>query len=261
MSRIASVFATPEHKAFIPYLTVGYPNIEATLETASLLASHGCDMLELGIPFSDPLADGVTIQEASYQALNQGISPLSCLDTAARIRERVDIPLIFMTYYNPVFRFGIDKFCQSCHKSGIDGLIIPDLPPEEAGELDSLAQRNQIDIIYLLSPSSPDERVELVAQKSRGFIYLISLTGTTGIRENLPPNLEGFVARVRRNSSQPLCVGFGISTPEHAREVAKIADGVIVGSRLIQLLDEQSTDSIVDFVKSFREALDSRGQK
>ncbi|HEX74993.1 MAG TPA: tryptophan synthase subunit alpha [Dehalococcoidia bacterium] len=257
MSQLASVFTTPEHKALIAYVTVGYPSIEATLEVVPLLASLGCDVVELGIPFSDPLADGVTIQEASYRALRQGVSPLSCLDTAARLREKISIPLIFMTYYNPVFSFGIDNFCQACLNSGIDGLIIPDLPPEESNELETSTQQRQLDLIYLLAPNSPEERIRVVAQKSRGFIYLVSLTGTTGARERLPPDLESFVARVRQKTSQPLCVGFGISTPEQAQRVAKIADGTIVGSRLIQLLDERPLNKLAEFIKSLRKALDN----
>jgi len=255
MSRIASVFANPKHKALIGYVTVGYPNIEATLEVVPLLASLGCDIVELGIPFSDPLADGVTIQDASYHALLQGVSPSLCMDIAARLREKVTIPLIFMTYYNPVFNFGVDSFCQACHKSGIDGLIIPDLPPEEADELENSAQQCYLDIIYLLTPNSPEERIDLVAQKSKGFIYLVSLTGTTGVRERLPSDLESFIARVRQKASQPLCVGFGISTPEQAQRVAQIADGVIVGSRLIQLLDEHPSNKLAEFVTSLRETL------
>lgn len=258
MSRIASIFTNPEHKALIAYVTVGYPNIEATLEVVPLLASLGCDIVELGIPFSDPLADGVTIQEASYRALSQGVSPTSCLDTAARLRRKVTTPLIFMTYYNPVFSFGIDSFCQACHDSGIDGLIVPDLPPEESGELQDYAQGCKIDLIHLLAPNSPEERISLVAQKSDGFIYLVSLVGVTGTRDRLPPDLENFVARVRQKASQPLCVGFGISTPEQGQRVAKIADGIIVGSRLIQLLGERSFNKLAEFVRSLRTALDSR---
>ena len=257
MSRIASVFATPEHKALMPFVTVGYPSVDATLEIVPLLESLGCDIIELGIPFSDPLADGVTIQEASHQALCQGVTPSLCLEIAAELRKKVTLPLIFMTYYNPVFRFGIERFCQSCHKSGIDGLIIPDLPPEEAGELESLAQQYQIDLIYLLAPNSAEERINLIAEKSHGFIYLVSLTGTTGARQKLPSNMENFVTRVRQKTSQPLCVGFGISTPEQAKEVAKIADGVIVGSRIIQLLEEQSTSKLAEFITALREGLDN----
>ena len=255
MSRIASVFTNPEHKALIAYVTVGYPDIETTLETVPLLASLGCDIVELGIPFSDPLADGVTIQEASHQALRQGVSPSSCLEVAARLREKVTIPLIFMTYYNPIFSFGAGDFCQACYKSGIDGLIVPDLPPEEAGELKGFTQQSHLDLVYLLPPNSSEERIDLIARESEGFIYLVSLTGTTGVQEKLSSDLEGFVARVRQRASQPLCLGFGISTPEQAQQVAKIADGVIVGSRLIQLLDERRPERLVKLVKSLRKAL------
>jgi len=258
MSRIPSVFNTDKHKALIAYVTVGYPSVNATLEIVPLLASLGCDMIELGIPFSDPLADGVTIQDASYQALCQGISPSLCLDIAAKLREKVNIPLVFMTYYNPVFNYGIYNFCQACHESDVDGLIIPDLPPEESDELQGYAQQSQLDLIHLLSPNSPDERIDLVAQKSSGFIYLVSLTGVTGTREKVPPNLENFIARVRQKASQPLCVGFGISTPEQAQQIARIADGIIVGSRIIQLLDKSPYDELVQFIKNLRKALNSQ---
>jgi tryptophan synthase alpha chain len=255
MNRIASVFAQRDHKALIPYVTVGYPNIEATLEVVPLLAKNGADIVELGIPFSDPLADGVTIQKSSFQALQQGISPHSCLDIARQLRAKVDIPLVFMTYYNPVFHYGLEQFCTACNAAGVDGLIIPDLPPQEGAELESITQKQDLDLIYLLAPTSPEERIKLVGQRSRGFIYLVSVTGVTGARDSLPADLAAFVARVRKAASQPLCVGFGISTPQQAKQVAAIADGVIVGSRIIQLMDSGEMGQVGDFIKELRQAL------
>ena len=240
MSRIGSVFNQPGHVALIPYITVGYPSIEATLEVVPLLASSGCDIVELGIPFSDPLADGVTIQKASFSALENGVTPQLCLEVAKQLSQKVDIPLVFMTYFNPVFSYGLEEFCSACAKSGIDGLIIPDLPPEEGSQLESITQRQSLDLIYLLSPTSTDERIRLVTERARGFIYLVSVTGVTGARDNLPPDLDTFVARVRKVTTLPLCIGFGISTPEQARQVARMADGVIVGSRIIQLLEAEA---------------------
>jgi tryptophan synthase alpha chain len=257
MSNISSTLASVGHKALIPYVTIGYPSVESTLEVVPNLASWGCDVIELGIPFSDPLADGTTIQKASYKALQNGVTPKLCLEIAAQLRQKLDIPLVFMTYYNPVFRFGLDAFCQASAEAGIDGLIIPDLPPEEGVELEASSRKHGLDLIYLLAPTSSEERIELVAQRSRGFIYLVSLAGVTGARKTLPADLEEFVARVRRRTSLPLCVGFGISTPEQAKRVAQIADGVIVGSRLIQLLDGHSTDELKDFIGGLRSALDS----
>ncbi|HJX69524.1 MAG TPA: tryptophan synthase subunit alpha [Dehalococcoidia bacterium] len=255
MSRIAATLA--RHKALIAYLTVGYPSVDMTLEIVPALADWGCDLVELGIPFSDPLADGTTIQKASYQALQNKVTPRLCLEIASQLRQKVDIPLVFMTYYNPVFSFGLEAFCQASAEAGIDGLIIPDLPPEEGAELEASAGERGLDLIYLLTPTSSEKRITLVAKRSRGFIYLVSLTGVTGARKTLPADLEEFVTRVRKRTSLPLCVGFGISTPEQARRVARIADGIIVGSRLIQLLDEHPLHELKEFVGGLRNALDS----
>ncbi|MFC2021571.1 tryptophan synthase subunit alpha [Chloroflexota bacterium] len=257
MSRIETVFKRPEHTALISYVTVGYPSIEATLKVVPLLASNGCDIVELGIPFSDPLADGVTIQKASFQALHNGVTPGICLEVARELCQKIDIPLVFMTYFNPIFNYGLEEFCGACSKSGIDGLIIPDLPPEEGSELEASTQKQGIDLIYLLAPTSTDERIRLAMEKSRGFVYLVSVAGITGTRDRLPADLEAFVARVGKVATRPLCVGFGISTPEQAGRVARIADGVIVGSRIIQLMEEdESMAKVADFTGELRRALD-----
>jgi tryptophan synthase alpha chain len=230
--------------------------METTLKVVPLFASSGCDIIELGIPFSDPLADGATIQQASYEALKQGVTLEVCFEVAQELRRQVEIPLVFMTYYNPVLKFGLQQFCSKCAEVGIDGLIVPDLTPEEGGELEKSAKRHSLDLVYLLSPASTEERVSLVAGRSSGFIYLVSLTGVTGARNKLPEELESFVTRVRKRTEKPLCVGFGVSTPEQARRVAKVADGVIVGSRIIQLLDEdKSLENACSFIKCLRDAL------
>lgn len=257
MSQIASVFSKSGHKALIPYITVGYPSIEATLKVVPLLAQNGADIVELGIPFSDPLADGVTIQRSSFHALQNGVTPQLCLETAKKLREKVDIPLVFMTYYNPVFSYGLEDFCNACAAAGIDGLIIPDLPPEEGADLEAITKKQDLDLIYLLAPTSTEERVRLVAERSRGFIYLVSVTGVTGARDRLPTDLEVFVTRVKEATTQPLCVGFGISTPQQAKRVARLADGVIVGSRIIQLMEaeDSSIPQVGDFIKELRQAL------
>ncbi len=257
MTRITSVFKQSGHKALIPYVTVGYPSIEATLNVVPLLASSGCDLVELGIPFSDPLADGVTIQKASFCALQNGVTPELCLEVAKDLNQKINIPLVFMTYFNPVFSYGLEEFCSACERSGIDGLIIPDLPPDEGLELEAITQMHSLDLIYLLAPTSTEERIRLVAERSRGFIYLVSVTGVTGARDNLPPELGTFVTSVRKVATQPLCVGFGISTPEQAKQVAQIADGVIVGSRVIQLMEtDDDLVSVGNFIKQLRHALD-----
>ncbi len=257
MSQIASAFSPPGHKALIAYVTVGYPNIEATLKAVPLLADSGCDIVELGIPFSDPLADGVTIQKSSFHALQNGVTPQLCLEVADELSHKVDIPLVFMTYYNPVFNYGLEEFGTACVRSGISGLIIPDLPPDEGSELEAVSQKQGLDLIYLLAPTSTEERIRLIADRSRGFIYLVSVTGVTGARDRLPADLKAFVARVRILAKQPLCVGFGISTPEQASQIARIADGVIVGSRLIQLMEtEDNFASLTKLVRGLRDAID-----
>ncbi|MBM3143023.1 MAG: tryptophan synthase subunit alpha [Chloroflexi bacterium] len=256
MTRISSVFQSG-HAALITYITVGYPSIEATLKVVPLLADSGCDIVELGIPFSDPLADGVTIQKASFYALKNGITTKLCLEIAKELSQKVKIPLVFMTYFNPVSCYGLEEFCSACSRSGINGLIIPDLPPDEGSQLEAISRRQGLDLIYLLAPTSTEDRIRLVAERSGGFIYLVSVTGVTGTRDDLPSSLDKFVAKVRRVATQPLCIGFGISNPEQARQLAKIADGVIVGSRVIQLMEiDDDFTSVVNFVKELRHALD-----
>jgi tryptophan synthase alpha chain len=257
VSRIKTVFRSG-HKALIAYVTVGYPSLDATLKVVPRLARSGADIVELGIPFSDPLADGITIQKASFQALQNGVTPETCLEVARQLREKTDLPLVFMTYYNPIFSYGLKEFVAECARSGIDGLIVPDLPPEEGVELQAITQAAGLDLIYLLAPNSSEERIRLVAKRSRGFIYLVSVTGVTGAREDLPPNLAAFVARVRKVTRQPLCVGFGISRPEQAKSIASLADGIIVGSRLIQLMaEDESLASAQRLVGELRRAIDS----
>jgi tryptophan synthase alpha chain len=257
MSRIAAVFERKDHKAFVAYVTVGYPSMWATLQAVPLLAECGCDIIELGIPFSDPLADGTTIQKASFDALQNGVTPKTCLEVAQKLRLKTDIPLVFMSYYNPVFHYGTEKFCSECEKAGVDGLIIPDLPPEEGTELQQATVKHGLDLIYLLAPTSTDERTRLVAEKSSGFIYLVSVTGVTGARAELPKELSSFVTKVRNITDKPICVGFGISTPEQAKQVAQISDGVIIGSRVIQLLETgYFPNSLKIFATELRSALD-----
>ena len=260
MSRVESIFGRPGHKVLIPYVTVGYPSVEATLKVVPLLARSGCDIIELGIPFSDPLADGTTIQKASFGALSNGVTPQLCLELARQLRREVDTPLLFMTYLNPVFSYGLEAFCAASAGAGVNGLIIPDLPLEESSELEVVTQRHGLDLICLLAPTSTEERIRLVAERARGFIYLVSIAGVTGARDSLSGSLDAFVSRVRKIAAQPLCVGFGISTPEQAGKVAQIADGVIVGSRVIQLMEaEDDFKSLGDFVKDLRRALDEPG--
>jgi len=259
VSDISSVFIKPGKKALIADVTVGYPSVEATLKVVPLLAKSGCDIVELGIPFSDPLADGTTIQKASFHALRNGVTIKLCIDVARQLRQKVEIPLVMMSYFNPVYKYGCEVFCGDSADAGINGLIIPDLPPEEGSELEVATRNNNLDLIYLLAPTSNESRIKLVAEKSRGFIYLVSVTGTTGARESLPSGLDTFVDRVRQIARQPLCIGFGISTPQQARQIADIADGIIVGSRIIQLMEtcNKNFAPVQEFVRELRDALDN----
>ena len=259
MSRLESVFKQKNHKALIAYVTVGYPSIEATLKVVPLLAESGCDIVELGIPFSDPMADGATIQRASFKALENGVTTSLCLDIAKKLSKKTPIPLVFMTYFNPIYQYGLEKFCHDCVASGIDGLIVPELPPEEGDELGNLAGKSGVDLIYFLAPTSVEERIKMVANKARGFIYLVSIAGVTGARNELPPDLGKFISRVKQLAKQPVCVGFGISTPEQAARIAQTADGVIIGSKLIQLLetDDAAMTATQSFIRDTRKALDS----
>jgi tryptophan synthase alpha chain len=256
MSRIEKIFRQGARKALIPYITVGYPDLESTVQAAQVLEAAGADIIELGIPFSDPMADGVTIQESSYRALLKGVNTDTCLEAARRIRSRSQIGLVFMTYYNPVYAYGLQRFCQAAAAAGVDGLIVPDLPPEEGEKLETAAAEAGLDLIYLLAPTSTQARIQRVAERSHGYIYLVSVAGVTGARQSLPPDLQAFIARVRQAAQQPLCVGFGISSAEQAGLIAQVADGVIIGSKIIQLMQSApDLQAMEAFVREVREAL------
>lgn len=228
---------TAERKAaaFMPYHAMGYPSRAATLDVIKTLAHAGADLFEIGIPHSDPLADGPTIQTATYTALTQGTTVADCLAMCRELRDQgVSQPFCGMTYYNPLFAYGVERFVADAVAAGLDGLIVPDLPPEEADELIAACRAAGVATIFLLAPTSTEARIRLVAQNSTGFIYLVSVTGITGARQELPPDLAAFVQRVRRHTDLPLAVGFGIATGEQAAAVAAIADGVIVGSALVK---------------------------
>ena len=251
-------FAKKGRKMLVAYVTVGFPDVDTTLRLVPLLADSGCDIVELGVPFSDPLADGATIQHASHVALLNGVTPDVCMDTAARVSRNTDVPLVFMTYYNPVLHKGLDAFCSGCAGAGVSGLIVPDLPPDEGLDLEMAGRRYGLDLVYLVAPTTTDERLKQSAARSRCFLYMVSLTGVTGARTTLDSGLKSFVARVRAITSLPLCVGFGISSPEQATYVADMADGIIVGSRILQLVEEDpSLVSTATFVREMRAAVDA----
>jgi len=255
MSRISNVFK-PGHKALIGYITAGYPALEATPSIVRLMAECGCDIIELGIPFSDPLGDGPTIQKASQQALQNGVTLQYCFETAGALRKTIDAPIVFMSYFNPIFNFGLPEFCRRCQEAGIDGLIVPDAPPEESLQLESYANENEIDTIYLLAPTSTEERMITITSRSKGFVYIVSTTGVTGARDTLPAYLETFVRKVQTMTSKPLCIGFGISTAAQARHIASFADGIIVGSQIIHTIDEDpSLASTRNLLMALRNAI------
>jgi tryptophan synthase alpha chain len=266
MSRITKTFELLKQngrKALMPYVTMGYPALESALDIVPALAEAGADLVELGVPFSDPLADGATIQAAAQKALANGMSLALCLEQAATLRARgLSLPFVLMGYYNPIMQFGLERFTAQAVASGIDGLIVPDLPPEEAtavhsGALYAAAMSHGLDVVFLLAPTSDTTRVQTVTALSSGFVYLVSLVGVTGARESLPPDLADFVARVRAVTEKPLAVGFGIATPEQATQVAQIADGVIVGSALVKAVGtaEHPAEAARAFVAELRTAI------
>ena len=245
--------------ALMPYYTVGYPTLPLSLEIITTIAHSGADLIELGVPFSDPLADGPTIQRSTQVALENGASLAACLEIARTLRDQgVTQPLILMGYYNPILAYGIERFGPAAAAVGVDGLIIPDLPPEEAGQLEIACQKSGLALVYLLAPTSPPERVAAIAWRTSGFIYLVSLTGVTGARQALPDDLGTFVERVKNSAKTPVAVGFGISTPEQARQVGRLADGVIVGSALINAVDGAADPcaAVEEFVRELRAAMD-----
>jgi tryptophan synthase alpha chain len=238
LDRINAVFAeraAGKRAAFMPYHAMGYPSRAATLEIIKALADVGADLFEIGIPHSDPLADGPAVQTATYTAINLGTTVADCLAMCKELRAAgVTKPFVAMTYYNPLFAYRVERFIADAVAAGIDGLIVPDLPPEEADELIALCREAGVATIFFIAPTSTETRIKFVAQRATGFIYLVSVTGITGERAELPPDLTDFVARVRQHTKLPLAIGFGIGTGAQAAAVAQIADGVIVGSALVR---------------------------
>jgi tryptophan synthase alpha chain len=240
IERVRGVFRSGR-PAFMPYVVLGYPTPEASLQTVETLAEAGADLFELGIPFSDPIADGPIIQAATQRALDNGTTLAGCLDMAARLRARgVRTPFLFMGYVNPVLAYGLRRFVSDSAAAGIDGFLIPDLPPEEAGELEAACGEDGLAVTYLAATTSAPERLVLLGRRSTGFLYLVSLTGVTGVRERVPADLADFVARARMATDGPLAVGFGIGTGRQAGVVAALADGVIVGSALVKAAGESA---------------------
>lgn len=262
MSRIASTFDTlraQRRRALIPFVMGGDPSIDATASFLLRCAAAGADLLEVGVPFSDPIADGPINQRAAQRALAAGAGLRDILSMVGTIRPRVTQPMVLLTYYNPVFRYGLEAFCREAAAVGIDGVVIPDLPPEEGDPIRAAAAPQGLDTIFLAAPTSTDERLTRVAAGSRGFIYCVSLTGVTGVRTSVASDVGALVRRLRRHSALPVCVGFGVSTPEHARQVASVADGVIVGSALVAIVAREGADAgpaLETFVRALRAGVD-----
>ncbi len=260
--KIAATFQKAQDEkraALMPYFTLGFPDFETSLDVIEAIAPHS-DLLELGVPFSDPIADGPTIQRSTQIALENGMTTKKCLAAVKSLRDKgIETPAMLMGYYNPILAYGQEAYVRDAVEAGVDGFIVPDLPPEEADELEALAKKYGLAFIHFLAPTSSPARIDAVAKRANGFIYMVSLTGITGARTEIAADLGEFVARVREKTAVSLAVGFGISTPAQAAEVGKIADGVIVGSALIKAVDnapaEQKAEAAARFVKGLKEAM------
>lgn len=261
---IAAAFARARAErrvALIPYVMSGYPDEQTSEAIAVALGQAGADVIELGVPFTDPLADGATIQHASQRALELGMSLRRCLSLAARIHAQVATPLVLMGYYNPILNAGLDTFADEAARAGVAGVIVPDLPPEEAEPLRAAAAAHGIELIFLVTPTSPDERIAQVARAASvtggGFVYCVSLSGVTGARDRLPETLPTFIERVRAQISLPLAIGFSVSKSEHIAQIGKIADGAVVASALINAVDAAEPSERVATAVAFLRGLQS----
>lgn len=263
MSRIQKRFdwlKSKSEKALVAFITAGDPDLATTRELFSVIEEGGADIIELGVPFSDPLADGPVIQAASQRSLKSGTTLKKIVQLVSDIRKSSQLPIVLMTSFNPVFVYGQESFVKDAVEAGVDGVIIPDLPPEEAGEFDELAKAQNLDMIHLLAPTSTPDRVEMVGAKSRGFIYYVSLTGVTGTRDSLAQGVEEKVAAIKQATELPVLIGFGISGPEQAKAVSKYSDGVIVGSAIVRMIEEtpepaERMEKLKGFVRSVKQSL------
>ncbi|MDO4583974.1 MAG: tryptophan synthase subunit alpha [Planctomycetia bacterium] len=255
MSKIANAFQNG--KAFIPFLTAGDPSLEWTETFLLEMVRAGADLIEIGIPFSDPIAEGVVIQEANLRALSAGTTPEKIFQMVASVRQKTDIPLVFLTYINPVFNYGYEKFLARCAELGVDGLILPDLPYEEKGEIVYAAKRHGVDIISLIAPTS-EQRIGKIASEATGYLYIVSSMGVTGVRSEIRTDLPAILKVVRENSTIPAAVGFGINTPQQAYEISRYADGVIVGSAIVRIIEKYGSEAaphVYEYVKTMKEAM------
>jgi tryptophan synthase alpha chain len=263
MNRLDETFArlkTERRAALMPYLPLGFPTLDVSRQLISTAADAGADVIELGIPFSDPLADGPVIQCATHVALQNGMTLAKCFEMVREARQAgATVPLVLMGYYNPILRFGVEPCAREAQEAGADGFIVPDLPPEEAGALGAACRAHGLDLIFLAAPTSTAERLRIIAEATRGFMYLVSVVGVTGARDQMAADLAEFVARVRAVTTKPACVGFGIANAETARAVAGCADGVIVGSALVSQIgeSERAVGAAREFITELRTAIDA----
>ncbi len=255
MSNIAKAFE--KGNAFIPFITCGDPDLATTAEAVRQAAANGADLIELGIPFSDPTAEGPVIQGANVRALAGGVTTDKIFAFVEEIRRDVTVPMVFMTYANVVYSYGSERFLSACRRIGIDGIILPDLPFEEKEEFLDVCRANSVDLISLIAPTS-ENRIAMIAKEAEGFLYLVSSLGVTGVRSEITTDLNAIVRVIRENTKVPCAIGFGISTPGQAAEMAKIADGVIVGSAIIKILEAKGKDAPAEigaYVRSMKEAI------
>lgn len=254
MSKIQEAFQNG--KAFIPFITAGDPSIADTERFILTMADSGADLIEVGIPFSDPIAEGIVIQEADIRSLSAGTTTDQVFDMVSRVRKKISIPLVFMTYVNPVYHYGYEKFFARCEEVGISGIIIPDLPYEEKTEVDVPAIAHGVELISMIAPTSED-RIRTIAKEARGFIYVVSSMGVTGVRSDITTDLASMVGAIREVTDTPCAIGFGISTPEQAEKMAGIADGVIVGSAIVKIVAKSGKNAapeIAAYVRKMKDA-------
>ncbi len=265
MTRISQTFSALRARgeaALIPFITAGDPDIETTFALVQEMVRQGADIIELGVPFSDPMADGPTLQRAAERAVRNGTSLSHILGLVSRLRQSLSVPILLMGYYNPIFRYGGERFAQDARRAGVDGVLCVDLPPEEADELKRATDLHDLDMIFLLAPTSSLARAQAVLTRARGFIYYVAVTGVTGTRTTLPPDLGDMVRRIRAISPVPVGVGFGISSPEQAAQVAGVADAAIVGSAISQIIEQSlgqadMVERVGAFVAQLKSALRS----
>jgi tryptophan synthase alpha chain len=255
MNKIAGIFKNK--KCLITYLTAGDPDIEKTAQYIIAMSKSGADLIEIGIPFSDPTAEGEVIQNAMARALKNGISIDDIFKAVVKVKKEIDTPLVFMTYINPVFNYGYDKFFKKCKETGISGIIVPDMPYEERGEIKDFAGANEIAVVTLIAPTS-NERIKKLASQAQGFIYLVSSLGVTGVRSEITTDIGSIINEIKKVSTIPVAVGFGISTPRQAKEMAKYADGVIVGSAAVKIIAEcgkNASQKLSEYVSELKNAI------